>query len=32
MAFQIIGSGWVNGDAFRYAIERIDPVRYLSIG
>jgi nitrile hydratase len=32
MAFQVIGFGWVNLDAFRHGIERMDPVSYLTAG
>jgi nitrile hydratase len=32
MVYQVVGRGWTNVDAFRHAIERIEPVRYLSVG
>ena len=32
MTYMIVGFGWTNIDAFRHAIERIDPVNYLSVG
>jgi nitrile hydratase subunit beta len=32
MIYQILGFGWANIDAFRHAIERMDPVAYLSVG
>src|SRR5262245_58259046 len=32
MAYQLIGFGWTNLDAFRHAIERTDPVAYLRMG
>jgi nitrile hydratase len=32
MVFQFVGGGWSNVDAFRHAIERVDPVSYLSVG
>ena len=32
MVYQFVGRGWTNVDAFRHAIERIDPVSYLSVG
>jgi nitrile hydratase beta subunit len=30
--FQVVGRGWGNIDSFRHAIERLDPVTYLSVG
>jgi len=32
MVYQGVGFGWFTIDAFRHAIERIDPVAYLSVG
>jgi nitrile hydratase len=32
MTYIIVGFGWTNIDAFRHAIERMDPVAYLSVG
>jgi nitrile hydratase len=32
MAYQMVGFGWVNIDAFRHGIERIRPVEYLTLG
>lgn len=32
MVYIMVGVGWANVDAFRHAIERIDPVTYLSTG
>ncbi|HVM96455.1 MAG TPA: nitrile hydratase subunit beta [Candidatus Acidoferrales bacterium] len=32
ICYQLIGFGWANVDAFRQAIERIEPVTYLSVG
>ena len=32
MVFQVVGAGWSNIDAFRHAIERLDPATYLSVG
>jgi nitrile hydratase beta subunit len=32
IVYQLIGLGWANIDAFRHAIERIDPVEYLTTG
>jgi nitrile hydratase beta subunit len=32
IVYQLIGNGWVNVDAFRYGIERIRAVDYLTLG
>jgi nitrile hydratase len=32
MAYQVVGLGWATIDTFRHAIERIDPVGYLTLG
>jgi nitrile hydratase len=32
MVYQVVGFGWVNIDAFRHGIERMDPVAYLDDG
>ena len=32
MAFQVVAAGWSNIDAFRHAIERLEPATYLSVG
>ena len=32
MAYQLVGFGWTNLDAFRHSIERMDPVAYLCRG
>src|SRR5215813_2553309 len=32
MVYQLVGFGWTNLDAFRHAIERMDPVAYLRRG
>ena len=32
MAYQLIGFGWTNVDAFRHGIERVPPVTYLTAG
>jgi nitrile hydratase len=32
MAYQVVGLGWATIDTFRYAIERTDPVGYLTLG
>ena len=32
MVYQLVGFGWANIDAFRHAIERLNPVDYLSAG
>jgi nitrile hydratase beta subunit len=32
MAYQMVGFGWTNIDAFRHAIERMEPTAYLSAG
>jgi nitrile hydratase subunit beta len=32
MVYQTVGFGWFTIDAFRHAIERMDPVAYLSVG
>ena len=32
MVYQAVGFGWANIDTFRHAIERMDPVEYLTLG
>src|SRR5437867_10069849 len=32
MVFQVVGTGWSNIDAFRHAIERLEPATYLGVG
>ena len=32
MVFQVVGAGWSNVDAFRHAIERLEPRTYLGAG
>ncbi len=32
MVYQMVGFGWANIDAFRHAIERLNPVDYLTAG
>jgi len=32
MVFQVVGAGWSNVDAFRHAIERLEPATYLGVG
>ena len=32
MVYQVVGRGWGNIDSFRHAIERLDPLTYLSVG
>ena len=32
LAYQIVGLGWLNVDAFRHGIERLAPVDYLTLG
>ena len=32
MTYQLVGFGWASVDAFRHAIERVEPVTYLTAG